>query len=361
MSIKDIKNIKVGNKLSLLVAASLMLSFFAPDFASANLAPAEVRLGRLGISAASNNDALIVFKLNSAPTTVAKIVITVPSGFTTTAGTPTPGVAGFPLTPASITAPPGTLTSAVTSAGAGLGGTITVSGLTSASLVNSTLYGFSIPTGSITNPATAGQYMFTVASQTSGNAPVDTTSVPVFIFGASANLDQVTVNASVAPNFSFSLSANTDTVPQVSSTTFTTSTGVTMTVGTNSPLGYTAYVASKNNSLTSATSPGTPITTGTFGTPTAMVAGTTNYGFVPSTGAACSICTGAISYDTNYNVSASQSGAFNGANKLASFEERSGYTNADQVLLQERVAVANTIGYATDYTDTLTIAAAGNF
>jgi len=361
MSIKNIKNIKFRNKLSILISAILLLSFFAPDFASAALNPAEVRLGRLGISAATNNDMLVVFKLNTAPTTVAKIVVTIPSGFTTTAGTPTPAVTGFPLTPASITAPPGALTSAVTSAGAGLGGTVTVSGLTSASLTSSTLYGFIIPTGSITNPSSAGQYNITVASQTAGSVTVDSSTVPVYIYGASANLDQVVVTGSVAPNFSFSLSANTDTIPQVSSSTIVTSTGVNMVVGTNSPLGYTAYVASKNNSLTSATNPGTPIPTGTFGSPTAMVAGTSDYGFVPSTGTACSSCTGSIAYDTNYNVTASQSGSFNGANKLASFESRNGYTNADTILLRERVAVANTVGYASDYTDTLTIAAAGNF
>src|SRR5476649_213206 len=130
MSIKSIKSFRFRNKLSILISAILLLSFIAPDLASANLAPAEVRIGRLRISAATNNDMLVVFKLNTAPTTVAKIVVTLPSGFTTTAGTPTPAVTGYPFTPASITAPPGALTSAVTSNGAGLGGTITVSGLT---------------------------------------------------------------------------------------------------------------------------------------------------------------------------------------------------------------------------------------
>jgi hypothetical protein len=172
------------------------------------------------------------------------------------------------------------------------------------------------------------------------------------------------VNASVAPNFSFSLSANADTVPKVDPTAIQTSTGVTMTVGTNSPLGYTAYVKSASGQLTSATNPGTPITTGTFGSGTApmtMAPGTTDYGFAPSTGAACSQCTGSITYDAEYNITGgTKAGAFNGTN-FASFVSRSGYTNSDQILLQERVAVANTIGYANDYTDTLTIVAAGNF
>jgi hypothetical protein len=361
-------------KLRYLFAAALLtFSFMMPAMASAaKLTQAGIRLGRLGISAGSggasdNNDLLVTFKLNSTPTSVAKISIAFPSGYTLTAGSPTVGTTGFPNTPASITAPPGALTAAVTSSGAGLGGTIVVSGLTSASLTNTTLYGFTIPAGSITNPATAGQYNNTVASQNSGGTPIDTTSTPVYITGASTNQDQVVVSASVAPNFSFSLSANTDTVPQVDSTTIQTSPGVTMNVGTNSPLGYTAYVKSKNAALTSASTSGS-IGTGTFdGTADSTPAGATKYGFLPTTGTACSSCTGSLTYDGEYSggggafISAgNQAGAFNTTN-FSSFVSRSGYTNADLFSLKERVAVANTIPYANDYTDTLTIVAAGNF
>ena len=237
-----------------------------------------------------------------------------------------------------------------------------VSGLTSASLNNTALYGFIIPTGSITNPSTPGPYINTVASQDSGGTPIDTTTTPTYIYGASPNQDQITVTESVAPNFSFQLSANTDTVPQVDPSITSTSTGVTMIVGTNSPLGYTAFVKSANAALNSATSPGTPIPTGTFdGTPDVMTNGTTKYGFVPTTGPACSICAGSLSYDAEFNiVDGTHAGAFNGTG-FASFVSRSGYTNADQISLRERVTVANTIGYANDYTDTLTVVAAGNF
>lgn len=351
------------NKRFLIIASVLVLSLLLPTVASATqLTQTSVSLGRLGISASTGNNLLVTFKLNTTPTSVAKIGLTFPSGFTLTAGTPTPTTSGFPNTPASITAPPGTLTSAVTSSGAGAGGTIVVSGLTSASLNGTTLYGFFIPSGSIANPSTAGQYTVTVSSENSGGTPIDTTTASVYIFGSSANQDQVVVNASVSPNFSFSLSANSDTVPKADPTTIQTSTGVTMTVGTNSPLGYTAYVKSANGSLTSASNPGTPITTGTFdGSPDTVTAGTTDYGFVPSTGTACSSCTGSITYDGEYAVSnGTHAGSFNGTN-FASFVSRNGYTNADQILLQERVAVATTIGYANDYTDTLTIVAAGNF
>ncbi len=359
----------IKNKLYSFVAAALVFSLLLPSIAgAAQLTQSSIRLGRLGISASASNDVLVTFKLNTTPTSVARISVFFPAGYTLTAGTPTPATTGYPNTPASITAPPGTLTSVVTSSGANAGGTIVVSGLTSASLNNSTLYGFIIPTGSVTNPATAGEYNNTVSSQDSGGTPIDTTTTTTYIYGASPNQDQVTVSAAVAPSFSFSLSANADTVPNVDPSAIQTSAGVTMTVATNSSLGYTAYVRSANAALTSATSAATPITTGTFdGTADTVAAGTTKYGFLPTTGTACSTCTGTLSYDGEFSsgggnpiVSGTQAGAFN-STSFASFVSRSGYTNADQVTLKERVAVSNTVGYANDYTDTLTIVAAGNF
>lgn len=354
-----------SNKRLLFVAATLVVSLLMPAFANAtSLMQTGVMLGRLGIGASSGNAVLVTFQLNTTPTSVAKIKLTFPgsSGFTLTNGAPVPVTTGFPDTPANITAPPGTLTSVVTGGGAGAGGSIVVSGLTSALLNNSTLYGFYIPSGSVQNPSTAGQYDVTVESDTSGSATIDSTDVAVDIYGASANQDQVTVSASVSPNFTFSLSGNTDAVPKVDSTATQTSPGVTMDVSTNSPLGYTAYVKSASGELTSATNPGTPITTGSFsGTPDAMSPGTTDYGFVPTTGTPCSSCTGSLTYDSEYNIAdGTHSGSFNGTN-FASFVSRDGITDGDSILLRERVDVANTVGYANDYTDTLTIVAAGNY
>jgi hypothetical protein len=352
----------IKSKKSLLAALVLLLSFMSPAMASATqLNQAGVRLGRLGHGASTGNDVFVSFKLNTTPTSVAKITVTFPAGFTVTTGTPSVVTTGSPNTPAT-SVPPGTLTAAATGGGAGAGGTIVVSGFTSASLNNTSLYGFTVASGTVTNPTTEGQYNATVESDNSGGTPIDVTTTPVYIYGTTANKDQVTVTASVAPNFTFQLSANSDTVPQVDSSTVKTSGGVTMTVATDSPLGYTAYVKSANAALTSATSPGTPINTGTFdGTPDSFPAGATKYGFVPSTGAACSTCTGSITYDGEYNgLTGSTAGAFNSTN-FASFVSRNGYTNSDQITLKERVTVANTVGYANDYTDTLTIVAAGNY
>ncbi|HVX24462.1 MAG TPA: hypothetical protein VG992_03935, partial [Candidatus Saccharimonadales bacterium] len=293
---------------------------------------------------------------------VAKLAITFPAGFTVTAGSPTVALTGFPSTPASITAPPGSLTASATSAGVGAGGSIVVSGLTSASLNSSTLYGFDIPTGTIQNPAVAGQYNLSVISENASSTAIDTTLAPVYVYGSSSNQDQIGVNAAVAPTFQFSLSANNDTIPTADPSSIFTSGGVNMVVGTNSPLGYTAYIKSTNGQLASASNPGTPITTGTFdGTPDSLTAGTTKYLFVPSTGASCSSCNGSLSYNSEYAIGdGNHGGSFNGTS-FAAFVSRSGYTNADTVSLKERITVANTIAYANDYADTLTIVAAGNY
>lgn len=358
----------IGNLRSRWIAPSiivLVFSFLIPAFAdAAQLNQASVRLGRLGMSASSGNDMLVTFKLNTTPTSVAKIRVTLPSGFTIANGTPTPDTSSYPTTPASITAPSGTL-AATTSSGSR---TVVVSGLTSGSLTNSTLYGFTIPTGTVTNPGSGGQYDITVESLTSGDVTIDSTVVPVWITGSGPNEDQVTVNASVAPNFSFSLNANSDTIPELDPSEPQTSTGVSMTVGTNSPLGYTAYVKSANGALTSATSSNTPIDTGDFdGSPDTVSGGTAMYGFVPTTGSACAVCVGSLVYDAEFSAgsgapisSDSQAGSFNTTN-FASFVSRIGYTDLDTILLRERASVSQTIGYANDYTDTLTIIAAGNY
>ena len=365
MSEKSLFNLAFVKDMRFLAAIAVMLfSLLIPVVASAaQLNQSSVRLGRLGISAATGNDMLVTFKLNTTPTSVSKIKVTLPSGFSVATGTPTPSTSGFPSTP-TITATPGTLTSAATSGSR----TIVVSGLTSGSLNNTSLYGFIVPSGTVTNPATEGQYNITVESLNSSDAVIDSTTAPVYITGSATNEDQVTVTASVAPNFSFSLSTNSDTIPQVDPSTIQTSGGITMTVGTNSPLGYTAYVRSTNGALISATSAATPITNGSYNAaPDTFSAGTTKYGFVPSTGTSCSICTGSLTYDAEYSAgggspiaSGTQAGAYNGTN-FASFVSRVGYTDLDTIILRERVSVASTIGYANDYTDTLTIVAAGNY
>lgn len=345
--------------------AVLILALMIPVIANAaQLNQTSVRLGRLGVSASTGNAVLVTFKLNTTPTSVESIKVTFPSGFTVADGAPTISTTGFPETPASITATPGTLTADADSGDR----SITVTGLSSGSLNNTTLYGFIVPSGIVTNPGTQGQYELTVESLDGAEATIDSTINPVYITGSGSDEDQVSVTASVAPSFTFELSANADVIPNVDPSTTQTSPGVTMTVSTNSPLGYTAYVKSANAGLKSATSPGTPIETGAFdGTPDDATPGTTKYGFAPTTGTLCVVCEGSLSYNDEYSAgagapiaSATGAGAFNGTD-FASFVSRSGYTDGDDITLRERISVSNTVGYANDYADILTVVAAGNY
>lgn len=367
MTQKTVFNLAFIKDLRFLAAILVLVaSLLIPAFASAaQLNQTSVRLGRLGISASTGNDMLVTFKLNSNPTNVESIQITFDNNFGIADGTPPVSTSGFPTVPDSITAAPGTLTASADSGDK----TITVSGLSSGSLNNTTLYGFIIPSGTITNPGTQGQYSLTISSLNGSNAVIDSTTNPVYITGSvTTNEDLVNVNASVAPTFIFSLDANSDTIPNLDPSSTQTSSGVNMSVTTNSPLGYTAYVKSANEALESATSPGTPILNGAFdGTPDDASPGSTKYGFAPTTGASCSLCTGSLLYADEYSggggaaiSSGTGAGAFNGSG-FAAFVSRSGYTDGDTILLRERASVASTIGYANDYTDTLTIVAAGNY
>lgn len=353
----------VKRKRLLIPALLLLFSLISPALAgAAQLTQAAVRLDRLGATDAAG--ILVTFKLGS-NTGVTKVVVSFPTGFNITAGTPAVTTSPFPLTPAGIVAAPGigsTVTAA--SSGSNLGGTITA---TLSAPSTGVLYGFMVSSGTVTNPTTGGQqYSLTVATQTAASAIVESSTTPSYITSSSTG-DQVTVTASVAPTFSFSLSSNADSILGIDDTASKTSTGVTMTVGTNAALGYTAYVRS-SGSLTSATSGGS-IPTGTFnGAADSLAPGTTSkYGFVPTSGTICNpSCGGSVTYDTEYsgqtagNVTPGTAGAFNGSS-FASFVSRNGYTVSDAILLQERVAVTKAIAPATDYSDTLTIVAAGNF
>ncbi len=371
---------KFKNKRLLVVAASLVFSILLPtlDVGAAQLTQAGLRLSRM-TSSFAGPDLYVTFKLNTTPTSVSKVSICFPAtksdntgaGFTVTTATPTVSTANPPATPASTVVPPGTLTAAASTVagtissncatGTTWAGVITVSGFTSASLNSTSLYEMTITGTGLTNPTANAQYNTAVNSLSAAPAVIDSTTTPTYVTNGTG--DQVTVTGSVAPNFSFSLSANTDTIPAVDPSTIQTSTGnVYMTVATNSPLGYTAYVKSANAQLQSALHPGTPITTGTFdASPDTVAPGTTKYGFAPSTGSACSSCIGVPVYDAEYAIAdGTHAGAFN-STSFASFVSHANYTSGDQIYLRERDAVGASVQYANDYSDVLTIVAAGNF
>ncbi|HWB38985.1 MAG TPA: hypothetical protein VG604_01970 [Candidatus Saccharimonadales bacterium] len=358
------------NKRFLFAAAALMLSLLLPDIANAAaLKQASLEIDRLAASAAPAS-LFVTVKFNTTAG-VSKVALCFATGFTVNgSATPAVSTANRPNTPATTALPTSgsftatMVTGSSTDCPSGAGG-IVVGNVGSVNAT--TLYGFYVTAPGITNPSSANQYNNYVSSVDGSDVPIDTTSTPTYITTSTG--DQVTVTASVAPTFNFSLSSTTDqTTSPADPNTPQDTAGVNMQVGTNSPLGYTAYVKSGQGYLSSPET-STHITTGTFDgtadtitTPTSIL-----YGFIPSTGAPASQATGALTYDGEYSdgagsyiTSSTAAGAFNGTN-FASFVSRAGYTSGDNITLKERIAVDSSIGYANDYTDTLTIVAAGNY
>jgi hypothetical protein len=358
------------NKRFLIAAAALLFSVSLPGIVgAASLNQAGLEIDRLAVSTTPGS-LFVSIKFNTTAG-VSKVALCFATGFTVAAGSPTVSTASLPNTPSTTALPTSSSLTAASASGTSTAcptgaGSIVVSNV--GTVNNTSLYGFYVTTPNITNPSSAGQYNNYVSSLNGSSSPLDTTTTPTYI--TTAGGDQVTVTASVAPNFSFSLSSTVDNAATPADpTTSQDTTGVTMQVATNSPLGYTAYVKS-GQSFLSSTNTSTHITTGTFNgvADTITHPTTVNYGFIPSTGTPATTATGTLVYDGEFSDGAggyitagNKSGSFNGTNFASFVSRQGGYTSGDSITLKERVSVDSSIGYANNYTDTLTIVAAGNF
>lgn len=331
--------------ISALALIFQVLMPWAGSAQAASLSSTTLRLDRL--QASSPTTARLVFTTSATNgTTVGKVVVTFPAGFTisTTQATSVvtcPGESG-------AAALPGTLTAA------GAGQVITISGVTGAA--NSTAYCVDLTTAAaVTNNVTPGAYSMDVATQTSGAVGLDSTIVTEFIIGN----DQVTISATVNPSFTFTLSGNSDTIPAFASGTRSLSTGVTATVATNASKGWIAWVRDSSSGLVSAAA-GTTIATTGVGSASHVVNASAN-DYVLS--AIKTAQTGAsLTPDANY---ASDGTDYKGGGldntKLRPVASETGPCTGDVITLKTLASVASTTAAANDYTDTLTIVGAGQF
>lgn len=221
-----------------------------------------------------------------------------------------------------------------------------------------TLYCFIITAG-IDNPAAStGSQTHTIRTEDSGSAEIESTSVVTY--SLSAGGDQVTITATVPPTFTFALSGNTDSFTTDLSTSAVVSTnGIDGTVVTNAANGWTAYVESANAALDSTVTGDTITTTGSVdGSPSTLSSGTEGYVLD-------------VDEDTDPQTNGSISAEYNGTTTSA------GGTLSDTALQPIATGTAPTAGYvftligraaisgltqaASDYTDTWTVVAAGNF
>lgn len=335
---------------SLGVALSL-LSALSPYFLVASevkaTAPtvAYVRFDRLEASAALSGTVCLNTTTSG---TEAKIALTLPSTFTTSTTTSDWTTSTTNL-PDGATAWPSIGSTASTAVGA-TGGVITFA---SGNLSASTLYCFNFAGANSTrNNAAASNQTGSFATLTSGDAAIDTIDYATATTATGG--DQISVTATVPTTFSFSLSGSSAALGTLSTSSVVSATGVTATVGTNARNGWLAWVKNSSNGLYSSTAATSIANGGSYGSIYDLTS-TTGYGLDVNTGA------GTPTIDAAYDGSGDTNNIGLLDSTFKQIATKSSPASADTVVLRFRSKISATQPAATDYTDTVTVTASGNF
>lgn len=316
---------------------------------AANLSQAYVRLDRLAASIATGGTVCAKSATASVETTVK---VTFPTGFTvnTTATNWTTTTTNLP---------------SGATAWIGIGTASSVSGqevtFPSGDMVVGTLYCFNFASSSTLTTSTAGNDKTgVVTTQLAGPTTIDTGNYALSI----VSNDQIAVTATVPATFTFSLSANTDTFASNLSTTAQLSNGVTATVATNAAAGWVTWVKSANAALNSASTGATIATVGTVNNTVDSLTSTT-YGYLldvtfVDSGTGTGTVTQAANYGAEYNGNSSDSGGTL-STTFQPVAASDGTTDGDTLTLKALARISAVQPAATDYTDTLTVIAAGRF
>lgn len=312
---------------------------------AASLQQAWVRFDRMKASTATTG--LICAKTAVTDVTESNVVVTFPTGFTL-------GLA------ATFTVDTSNLPSGATG-WLGIGTATDVTGqvvtFPSSNLTANTLYCFNWTSTTAVTTSTAGNDKTgTIAS--GGNSSTYATSI------ISSPDDQIAITATVPSTFTFSLSGNTDTFASNLSTTAQLSNGVTATIATNAASGWVAWVKSANAALNSVSTGATIATLGSVDNSTTSLT-TTNYGYLLDvTFTDSGTGTGTVSQAANYGQEYDGNSSNTGGTLSTSFQPiaaSSGTTDNDTVTLKALARISSVQAAATDYTDTLTVVAAGRF
>ena len=353
----DLSNFRVNNLrnprtlLSILLNLSLILlalyPFLSPKFANATVTEAFVRFDRLSTGAAISGTACLKTGTTGTETNV---VIVFPIGWTIsgTASNWTVTTTNLPKDPVGG----GTAT-----AWPGIGTASSVSGLSvvfpGTDLTTTTFYCFNFA-GASSTVGSAGNDK-TGQLKTQGGSPyVDSVNYATSV--VSSGGEQITVTASVSATMTFSLSGgNSQDLGTLStSTTANGSPTIVQHVSTNARNGWISWVKSANATLHSAAASADISSPGSYdGTPQTL---SSTGGYVLKAAVANGSPTVAPEYLT--------SGSDDGGHLDTTFNQLASYTAPvadDQINLITRARAGSTTPAATDYTDTLTITAAGSF
>lgn len=322
---------------------------FIASAEAANFQQAYLRLDRLKASTTTGGTVCVE---PTTASTEADVQVTFPTGFTVNS------------TPSNWTVTTTDLPSGAT-AWVTIGTASAVSGQTvtfpSGDLVVGTLYCFNFAAASTLTTGTAGNDKTgVITTRTSGPATIDSTGYALSIVSD----DQIVVTASVPSTLTFSLSGNTDTFTGNLSTTTTSTSGRTVTIATNAAAGWVAWVKSANAALNSAGTGATIATAGTVDNSPTDLASATGYVLDVNVTTDSGTGTGTVSQASGYGAEYNGTNTTSGGTLSTTFQPiaaSDGTTDGDVLTLIERAKISAIQAAATDYTDTLTVVAAGRY
>lgn len=323
--------------------------FSVQPVAAAQLSEGYVRLNRMKASTATGGT--VCLKMATTAGTDAKVKVTFPTGFTvnTTASNWTVTTTNLP---AGASAMPGIDTASDVSSQTV---TFPISDISS----SSTLYCFNFASSSTLTTSTAGSDKTgSISVTTSGDAEIDGGNYATAVISD----DQVVVTATVPATFSFALGSNTQSLGTLSTGSISSGSGVSVTIGTNAGNGWVGWVLSANAGIDSATTGDSVDTVGTVDDATSTLsAGTEGYVLdADLTTDSATAGTGTVTVDLEYDGDTTAKGGTL-STTFTEFATADGPTDSDVITLIPRVAISALTQAATDYTDTLTVVAAGNF
>lgn len=293
---------------------------------------------------------------SAADNTVTTIAVSFSDGDSATTGFTLSGTASdFDATVTNLPAfgqYPGTTATAfpgidgVTPAIGGVGNHTLTYTVASTSLSQGTVYCFNFGPGLSSRGTAASDLTGTIATNGS------TTQTATYAT-ATISEDQITVTATVPQIFNFALSGTSITFGNLS-TSSVTSDNITATIGTNAKAGWVSWIKNSTNGLYSTNQTSSiAVPTGSYGT-VYDLASTTGYVLDVDTG------TGTPTIDSAYNGgNVTSGGILQSSFKQIAFAADE--ATADTYTLNFRAKIDPAQPPASDYTDTVTIAAAGEF
>ncbi|MEX2054582.1 MAG: hypothetical protein WD972_00230 [Candidatus Andersenbacteria bacterium] len=331
--------------IAALVVLLVAPAFYAHPAYGAALTQAYLRLDRMKASTTTGGT---VCAKPASTATEADVQVTFPTGFTvnTTASNWTVTTTNLP---AGATAWVSIATATAVSSQ-----TVT---FPSGDLVVGTLYCFNFSgTNTLTTSTAGSDKTGTIITRTSVPADIDTGNYATAVISD----DQVVITATVPATFSFTLSANTDTLT-LSSSSVVSGSGVDVTIATNAESGWITWLRSANAALNSASTGESIATSGTVDdSPATITGGSDGYVLDVDIDTDHGTGDGTVTVDPEYNgATTSAGGAL--STTYTEIATANGTTAGDVITLIARATITAVKAAATDYTDTWTVVAAGNF